>query len=376
MRTTSSIQFYCRASKANKQGFAPVEAGLSLNGERRFLNLPIKFRPEDFNKKKQPKDIVEAVDLWRMKVNQIINLLLRENVALTVANIKNGLQTGGVESYTVEKLFREYRSILASRNKAGKVCDDYVKKFDIVERNLYKIIDKDKEVNNLSNYIILQYKNMLEAEYKQATAAGMLTKLKSVIQFGIDNGKIDKNPFSGVKIEKGAPVIEYLTDFELNKIREKDWENERLQKVADLSVLQVSTGLAYIDLINLTPEDVHEQNGVYFVQGRRHKTNTPYTAVMLKEGVEIWKKYNGKIPQLTNQKLNSYLKEIGDLCGIKKNLHTHLFRKTYATKLLNAGVREIVVAKSLGHTNANITLRYYAKVEDNTILNEVTRAVM
>lgn len=77
---------------------------------------------------------------------------------------------------------------------------------------------------------------------------------------------------------------------------------------------------------------------------------------------------------MTNQKLNAYLKEIQTITGIRKTLHTHLFRKTYGTRLLNRGVRLETVSKCLGHSSTQITQQVYAKLLQETIISEVKQA--
>lgn len=100
-----------------------------------------------------------------------------------------------------------------------------------------------------------------------------------------------------------------------------------------------------------------------------------YTAVLFPEGVTVIKKYDGKLPRISNQRLNSCLKELQDICGISKTLHTHIFRKTYGTRLLNRNVRLETVSKCLGHSNTQITASTYAKLLKETIIKEVRQAI-
>ena len=86
---------------------------------------------------------------------------------------------------------------------------------------------------------------------------------------------------------------------------------------------------------------------------------------------DIILKYDYELPIISNQKMNAYLKEIADVCGISKNLHSHLARKTYATLLLNRGVAIEAVSKTLGHSNIRITQECYAHLLNKTIIDEV-----
>ena len=113
----------------------------------------------------------------------------------------------------------------------------------------------------------------------------------------------------------------------------------------------------------------------------RHKTDTPVNVPLLKIPQMLLQKYEGQLPKgqllpvLSNQKLNSYLKEIADLCGINKNITFHVARHTFATFALANGVSIESVAKMLGHTNVQMT-RHYARVLDRTVIREMSQIKM
>jgi site-specific recombinase XerD len=199
----------------------------------------------------------------------------------------------------------------------------------------------------------------------------MMTRLKTVVKFAISNGKLQKDPFAEIKINKGEKEVEFLTETELKVIRLKKLHNERLEKVRDLFLFQCFTGLAYVDLAELTKEDYQKNElGQIFIRKRRSKTGVPFTTILLEDAIKIAEKYDYELPVLSNQKYNSYLKEIADLCNIKKPLHTHIGRHTCGTYLLNKGLSLEVVAKILGHSNTKQT-KHYAKLLDNSVFNAV-----
>ena len=125
--------------------------------------------------------------------------------------------------------------------------------------------------------------------------------------------------------------------------------------------------MAYADLASITFDDVKEQNGVYYIQKNRVKTGVQYTIPLNDIALDILRRYDYQLPVLTNQRYNSYLKEIADICGIEKNLTSHLARHTAATLMLNSGISIDVVAKILGHRNTQMTA-HYAKMLDKTII--------
>lgn len=370
MRTTQSFCFYCRESKKNKQGYAPVELSIIINQKRVLINLPLKYTPEDFNRKRQPDFIRQAIDEYRVKLNTYMVEMLQNNIPITASNLRDILRSGGVKTYTVESLFNDHIALLSLRTNK-EVVDKYIR----VRELFYAYYGKDKELSSITPSVIEGFYCYINKGRKESTTGGMMTKLKTVFKFALANGHMKIDPFQNIKITKGKSRHEYLTEEELKRLVETPLPLERLDKVRDIAVLSASTGLAYIDLCNLTMEDISRKDDLWYINKTRHKTGIEYTTVVLPEGRKVIEKYNG-IPSIpSNQKLNAYIKEIQVLCNIDKPLHFHLMRKTFATLMLNRGVRMDVVAKLLGHSTPTLTAKLYTHVHNETILNEVGNAV-
>lgn len=376
MRNTYSIQFYCRPCKATKNGLAPVELSIIINGKRSFVQLPRKEYPEVFKKSinsKRDNPIKEFIYEVRNKLNDIQLDMMKNNIPVTTQSLREYFKTGGVKSYLIRDMFDDYFSILSKRVGIDLTLGAY-KKYQNARDCFYRFISPDKEAADLTPHLIESFLADCNTKYEQSTTCGIMTKIKTVIMYAKDNGKIQINPFSTVKYGKGKKDIEYLTEDEINTIKNKNITIDRLSKVRDLAIFQMSSGLSYIDTINLKKEDVHfTEDGTCYINKARHKTNVDYTAIVFPDGVEILKKYDYQLPNISNQKGNSYLKEIQDICGITKTLHFHLFRKTYATRLINRGVRLETVSKCLGHSNTTITQQTYSKLLNKTIIDEVKK---
>ena len=156
---------------------------------------------------------------------------------------------------------------------------------------------------------------------------------------------------------------------------------ERLEKVRDIFLFSCFTGMAYIDVKTLGQDDiVIDTNGDKWIKTTRKKTKTRSSIPLLPVADAILEKYaahpnvlmgKGLLPVLTNQKSNAYLKEIADLCGIKKNLTTHLARHTFATTVtLTNGVPIESVGRMLGHRSLKTT-QIYAKVLDTKLAEDM-----
>lgn len=379
-RTTFSVRFYAREAKVSKKtGLTPLEMSLILNGKRVYLNLPYKVRPEDYQKKRKPQEIQDIENEYRSKVNDIIYSLMREGLPVTANTIREYLRTGGIKSKEIKDLFEEYLSILNPRIGIS-LKESVYRKYELARDLCYEILGEHKEICTISNGDMTALYDELKRRYKQSTAAGYFTKIKTIIVYAFDNGYIKKNPTNGIRIDKGHPKIEYLTEKELEKIENTNlYGNQRLEKVRDILLFQAyGGGMAYCDMANFNPENLNDVGGIYIYKGRRIKTGIEFTTPFLPKAMEILSKYGGDIKNImmSNQKLNIYAKEIQTLSRINKNLTTHLMRKTFATMLLSKHVPISTISRAMGHSNCIITQKIYAHTQDETLAEEINKAFM
>lgn len=374
MRTTFNINFVCRTSKAVKNGKAPVEMSIIINGKRTYLTLPMKEDPKTFQKSitsKKMNPLKEYLEQMNQKVLIAQTELIKQDSPVTALAIKEYIQNGCSNSYTVGDLFNSYLKILKKRVGVNLTAAVY-RKYEIVRDLFYKAINPDKQVTEITNEVISGFYADLNRKYESTTSAAMMVKLKTVVTFGLDNNRIKINPFNGIKIVKKTKEVEFLTESEVKTIKEKNLGG-RLSKVRDLFIFQCFTGLAYTDMAHLTREDFQvNELGQIYIKKSRLKTGVGFTTVLFPEAAEIIKRYNYELPVLSNQKYNSYLKEIADLCGITKPMHTHIGRHSFATMALNRGLSLETVAKMLGHSNIKQT-QHYSKLVDKTVFEAIAK---
>ena len=372
MRTTFNINFVCRASKVAKTGKAPVEMSIIINGKRTYLTLPYKEDPKQFQKlvaSKKSNPTKEYLEQMYQKVLQSQTELMQQGKPITPITIKEYIQNGCTFSYEVQDLFNEYFKILRKRIGINLTAGVY-RKYEIVRDLFYKTISKEKQVSEISKSVISDFYAELNKKYESTTSAAMMVKLKTIITFAIDNNKLHINPFNGIKISKRTKEVEYLTESEIKTIKKKKLIG-RLAKVRDLFIFQCFTGLAYTDMAHLEKTDFQENElGQIFIKKSRLKTGVGFTTVLFDEAATVAKKYHYELPVLSNQKYNAYLKEIADICKIKKPMHTHIGRHSFATMALNRGISLETVSKMLGHSNIKQT-QHYSKLIDKTIFEQV-----
>lgn len=375
MRTTFGISFYCRSSKVGRNGKAPIEIGITLNGKRTFIALPRKEEPDVFKKaftSRRSSDIKEFTKAVETNVNMAMTELTRHGMPLTASNIKEYIKSGGIKTYTIGNLFDDYLAYYKKRVGVDLTQGSY-RKFELSKELFFSKsgMKEEDEVTKITNVVVLNYYAELKKTYKNASYASYMAKLKTIIKFGIDNGKLSTNPFSTVKIQRDKPEIEVLTDKEIEAIRNVEL-CPSLDRVRDCFLFQAYSGLSFIDLEHLTREDIQEDNGIYYIRKKRIKSGVEYIAVLLPGALQLLKKYDYRLPVISNQKTNVYLHQIENITGIRKSLHSHAARHTYAFLLLNKyKVRAETTARAMGHTTPKTTLKFYANISAETTVNEI-----
>lgn len=377
-RQTFSVSFYCRPSKADKKGLAPIELSLVINGKRTYLKLQRKERPDDFNramKSKRDNELKVYCENQRIRINSIVEDMQFADIELTAENLKECLKKGGVSNYyTLGQLWADITFTKNNELSDGDIVVDTYQRYALAKMAFYAA--NNFEDNTPAKNVELQHINIFQhylrtdLKLSQSTAYNYHARTKSAFVLAFNRGKIKSNPYASFKMDKGEKKeIVFLTEDEVNTIKTKDMI-ERLGRIRDLFVFQCYSGLAYSDMALLTPSDCQmNAEGQIFIRKRRKKTNRLFKSVVLKDGIEVLERYGYNLPVISNVKYNAYLKEIQTICQISKTLHTHLGRTTYICYLYNKGVPIDTIAEVVGHASCYTTLKYYAKMDPKTILD-------
>lgn len=381
-RQTFSAQFYCRKSKADKKGYAPVELSIVINGERTYLRLPRKERPEEFKKaydSKRDNPTKVYCENQRMRLNSIVEQMQFADIEITAENLKECYRRGGVaQFYTLGELWQDIISNKNSEKATGDIQMDVFRRYNVARDIFYEATgyDKNTPAKNVELQDLFRLQQHLRGKgLQQSTIYQYQAKCKAAFTLAFNRGKIKANPYSQFKMSRGdKKEIVWLTTDELNTIISKDIQIERLAKVRDLFVFQCFSGLAYGDMAELEPKDYKKNpEGQILIVKHRKKTGKKFVSVVLNEGKVVLERYDYQLPVLSNPKYNAYLKELQDICGIDKRFHTHLGRTTYICYLYQKKVDIETISAIVGHTTCRTTLRYYAKMDDQTILDELRK---
>ena len=367
-----NISFCCRVAKITKDGLAPIEMVITVDGQRSFKRLSMKVSPEEFKRSiscKRDNYIKQYCDSERVKVYEIFRKLEMLGMPITPTIVKEALDNKGITtSYRLSNLQEDFTAIVSKRVGVD-LCLNVYKKYERMMKYVVQFLG-NKECRLITNSDMKRIVADMKAKYQNSTFANLWVIVKSFITYGINNNRIpNDNLFATIKVVKKPKKVEYLTMEELDRIRNTTYSTPSLQRVADFAILEANLGLAYCDLVSIKREDIKEYNGIRYIQKQRAKTGVEYITVVGDEAMEILERYNYDI-SITNQVYNRYLKIVALQAGVGKTLHSHLLRHTFAHHQLNEKHLNIAtVSKMLGHTNLKQTMHYCQK-HTNTILEE------
>jgi site-specific recombinase XerD len=310
-----------------------------------------------------------------------------EGLPLTIDTFKSKWLGLDNHQHTLMQVIREHNQNLEKLIGKGYVRATWTK-YKTMEKHIttflkskYRVADlnirslKFEFVSNLEFYLKSE-KNMSVNSYGK-----VIKNLKKIIHECVAKDWLDKDPFMPYKVRHIDAKVPFLTDQDLLEIEQKPLKVERLVLVRDLFLFSCYTGLAYIDAATLTPDHiVTHADGQQWIIKDRKKTDVASKIPILPPARAILEKYKdhpqtitaGRIlPMLSNQKVNAYLKEIADLCGIKKPVTFHVARHTFATTVtLSNGVPMETVSKMLGHKKLKTT-QIYAEVVNSKIRQDM-----
>lgn len=376
-----NVKFRCRKVKMSKDGLAPIEVAITIKGERKLFSTGRKIDPRSFSIKMQKvKDddaLNEHLYAIRSRLYAIETSLINNGINVTAEAILNSYRNGDVDkSITLSRLFEIHNESILKKAERKLITHVTWQKYEKTKVDVMRYVKDELKKDNIlvrditPNTVENLFSYLLKF-MSHNTAVQKMKQVKKVLRLAVEEGYLQASPFKMV-LKKEKIEVNPLTIKEVNKIRNKDIELPRLAKIRDLFVFECYTGLAFTDLMSLDGTNfVTDEEGNRWIVKKRHKTNVVATIPILPIAKDILEKYNWQLPKISNVKYNAYLKELQDICGIKKSLHSHLARHTMATNLLNAGMDMVMVSKILGHSNSRITEAVYAKVLPTTIYKKI-----
>ncbi len=387
MKMNFRVSFYLRSNYKNKEGKSPVMLRIFLNGEMLNLGSTKIFvdKVQWNNKTSRQKGRSSEALTVNASLDSISTTLYEiykkneSNACLSLEKIK-AIYLGTDKEFTsFLPLFDKYLEELALQ--IGKtVCEATYKKYGVVRKYFIDFLKlkynkSDLGLNEFTPSVILDFEVYLltTMDNSRNTANKKLKTLKTVTRYAEKRGFLPIDPFLNKRFQSTPVDRGFLTDEEILTIANKEFDIPRLDLVRDIFLFSCFTGLAYIDVANLTADNLVVLDDKVWLMTKRQKTSIETNVLLLDIPKAIIEKYNHKTYRdgklfliFSNQRMNSYLKEIADVCYIKKRLTYHLARHTFATMSLSKGVPMESVSKMLGHTNIKTT-QIYARITNKKI---------
>ncbi|MDD4516631.1 site-specific integrase [Massilibacteroides sp.] len=391
MKSTFRILFYVKRDKPKSDGTLPIMCRITIDGQASRFNSKVSISPNIWDakaamaigKSKEAVEINSLLNEIRTSIHNVYHDLQTKENNVNAERVKNIFLGIEVKYQTVLELFQRHNEDIAKLVGITK-SKETLQKYEVARKRMADFIKEYYHVSDISlkevNHMFLhnfEIYLMTSCNCKENTTAKFLQRFRTIILMAKNNGWIHADPFANFKIRFKKTDRGYLTQEEVDAIMEKEFASERLERVRDIFIFSCMTGLAYIDVKNLRTSNIRTSfDGGVWVMGKREKTGVSYNVPLLDLPRRIIEKYSGKLPDdkalpvMSNQKMNEYLKEIGTLCNIPKNLSFHLARHTFATLTLTKGVSIESVSKMLGHTNIKTT-QIYARITDVKVSNDM-----
>lgn len=395
-----SILFYLKKQKNFINGSQPVYMRITVDSKRTEISTKRDCEPAKWNSsagrakgtKEDIKTLNAYLDSLQTKVLNVQQQLMTESKVVSGEMIKNKIFGTEAKAHTLIAIIDQHNSGIQQLIGKGYTKSTWTKynttKKHILDFLQFKYHIPDLTIKELKYEFINDFEFFLKAEKNidVNTNAKYIKNLKKIIRECVIKGWLDKDPFLGYKVKHKDVEIPHLSAHELKLLEKKSFTIDRLSTVKDIFIFSCYTGMAYIDSSMLTPDNIIiGMDGKKWLVKNRQKTDIASRIPLLPSALAIIEKYKdhpkvcntGKLlPMLSNQKVNAYLKEIADVCGIKKEITFHVARHTFATTVtLSNGVPIESVSKMLGHKKLQTT-QLYAKVldckvsEDMKALNE------
>lgn len=391
-RSTFSVLFYANKSKV-KNGIVPVMGRITINGTQSQFSckrsIPLSLWDAKGNcakgRTREALDLNRDLDNIKAQIIKHYQHLSDREAFVTAEMVRNAYQGFGSEYETLLRAFDKDCESLKQRVGKDRALGTY--KLQVRSRNY--VADflqmnyrrSDISMQELTPDFIKEFAVYLANDRGLASSTIWLScmHLKGVVGRAHDNGKIQRNLFALFHISPKCKERTFLTEEELRTVMEHEFEDTNLAFIRDLFVFMNFTALSFVDLKELTTDNIVEVNGEKWIAGKRHKTGVPYQVKLLAVPLQIIERYRDypkENPKSVFGEVNYWsvckkLKPVMKECGIDKPISAHCARHGFATMDLTNGMPIESVSRVLGHTNI-VTTQIYARITTQKLDNDLT----
>ena len=302
------------------------------------------------------------------KYDEIVRAMKTLGEDMTIENFNAYLEDEQAKKESKKPLQRNFIEFMREEVRREKLRDGTLRHKKLVIETL-ECYGKIRTLADLTPANIRAFDRWLHdtGERTEVTIWNYHKRIKKYTRILKLNEIIDNDPYEYCKISRGhSKPRTPLTEQELLKMR-KVKLIDKLDRVRDLFIFAAYTGMAYADVQRFNfKEMTHKIGRLYYIDSERLKTGTEFYTPILKPAMDVLKKYDYKLPRITNQKANDYLHVIEVQCGFKKSLTFHLARHSFATLALAHDVPIEDISRMLGHSDIKTT-QIYCKILKTTV---------
>ena len=389
-RSTFKVLFYVNGSK-EKNGIVPIMGRVTINGSVAQFSckqtIPKTLWDAKGNRAKgksiEARDINHALDNIKAQIIKHYQRISDREAYVTAEMVRNAYQGIGSEYETLLGAFDKDNATFQKRVGTDRVKGTYMAR--VRARNHVAAFIRanykrsDLSMLELTPDFIKEFAVFLSTDrgLQNGSIRTNCMWLKGVVMRAHFNGLIPRNPFAQFHISPNIKEREYLTEEELKTLMTHEFADAKLSYIRDIFVFASFTALSFVDVKELTTDDIVEVNGEKWILSKRHKTKVPFQVKLLDIPMQIIKRYEkfqtnkSVFPNLNYWSICKPLKKMIKECGITKDISFHCARHGFATLALSKGMPIESVSRVLGHTNI-VTTQLYAKITTQKIDHDLT----
>jgi len=404
---TAKVSFYLKFDKIKTEtGEAPIYCRITVNGIRSNISINRWVHPDRWvetdmlrkARKKEDQELHFYMESIRSRIKGIERELLDNRIPITSENIKKAYSGKANKSKTLIDAIEWHNTQFKKTVDAEMATKATLKRYETVKKHVISFLQfqfpkSDLPLEELEENFITNFELFLRSERKDArgslkkcannSAVKYIRNFRKIIKMVVKAKWLKHDPFTAYDGKVRESSRPFLTPDEIELIRNKKIDVPRLEVIRDIFCFSIFTGYAYSDVKKLTYNDIHRHiDGELWIFTDRQKTKVEENVLLLDPAIQLIEKYRSHpvclkkgvlFPVPSNQRVNTYLKELADICGIQKKLTFHTARHSFATSIMLANdIPMETLMTAIGHTRIKQT-QHYAKMLNSKVSSDMKR---
>lgn len=373
-----------RYKVATKTHKGNLQIEITFNRKRKWISTGVKLFSDQWSDRKHVINSADSIEL-NERINTLVTDMerwIRDNLPFSWEKLEKHLEEGErTDNFIdyVDEMISKRNDIKESTKRSQRKIVSMLKEYgqitffsDLTPAN---ILDFDNWLHGRKVRKLRKDGTEVFEPMKQQSIHDYHKYMKIYIGMARQRGLMKGNPYEMLHFKRGeSEEGRFLSEEELRKVEKAEMRNGSVARARDMFVFQAYTGLSYADLAEFDFSKVKKMDGKSVYSGKRKKTGEDFFFVLLPKAMEILKRYGYSLPVISIEGYNQQLKKVAEDADIDKPLSSHWARRTAATVFINHGMRVEVIAKILGHADVATTLKFYARLSEKSVIDEMEKA--